>query len=227
MACAPFPPPPRFYEEFEPHSSKDFKCPAPPPLEGPYEVFGVRYDTSFAPQDPAAAHRDCGLDIEGDQQSPVATLRLLNRVLPEEYLKLMQVRLRPHHSPPAPSSPPSPPPRRPRGGPRSEPAREEIAADCVLVLVQLMIDRPILCQNEGDQQKIRDINQQRERVESIIASMHLTLSRFRPYQARQALITTLRAQVDRRRREAKDLRFCLCVAARGTAPTQWCDAALT
>jgi len=105
MACAPFPPPPRFYEEFEPHSSKNFKSPAPPPpLEGPYEVFGVRYDTSFAPQDPAAAHRDCGLDIEGDQQSPVATLRLLNRVLPEEYLKLMQVRLRPHHNPPAPFS---------------------------------------------------------------------------------------------------------------------------
>ena len=43
-------------------------------------MFGVRYDTSFAPQDPAAAHRDCGLDIEGDQQSPVATLRLRHTV---------------------------------------------------------------------------------------------------------------------------------------------------
>eukprot|EP00802_Teleaulax_amphioxeia_P022612 Tamp_23078.p2 GENE.Tamp_23078~~Tamp_23078.p2 ORF type:complete len:291 (-),score=72.16 Tamp_23078:180-1052(-) len=162
-AVTPFPPPPRFYEEFEPHGSKDFQCPAPPPpLEGPYVVYGVRYDTSFSPQDPAAAHRDRGLDIEVEQQSPVATLRLLNRVLPEEYLKLMQ----------------------------------------------LMIDRPILCLNEADRQKIRDVDQQRERVENIIAAMHLTLSRFRPYQARQALITTLRAQVDRRRREAKDLREC-------------------
>jgi hypothetical protein len=32
-------------------------------------------------------------------------------------------------------------------------------------------------------------------VEAIIGSMHLSLSRFRPFQARQALITTLRAQV--------------------------------
>jgi len=82
----------------------------------------------------------------------------------------------------------------------------------VRALAQLMIDRPILCLNEADRQKIRDVDQQRERVENIIAAMHLTLSRFRPYQARQALITTLRAQVDRRRREAKDLRYCCCGA---------------
>jgi hypothetical protein len=69
-----------------------------------------------------------------------------------------------------------------------------------------MIERPILCLNDADKQKIKDIDLQRERVENIIAAMHLTLSRFRPYQARQALITTLRAQVDRRRKEAKDLR---------------------
>jgi len=70
-----------------------------------------------------------------------------------------------------------------------------------------MIERPILCLNESDKQKIRELDEQRERVENIISSMHLTLSRFRPYQARQALITTLRAQVDRRRKEAKDLRW--------------------
>jgi hypothetical protein len=110
-AVTPFPPPPRFYEEFEPHGSKDFQCPAPPPpLEGPYVVYGVRYDTSFSPQDPAAAHRDRGLDIEVEQQSPVATLRLLNRVLPEEYLKLMQVRPPPPPAPPPAAPPPQPPP---------------------------------------------------------------------------------------------------------------------
>jgi hypothetical protein len=86
----------------------------------------------------------------------------------------------------------------------------------VRALAQLMIDRPILCLNEADRQKIRDVDQQRERVENIIAAMHLTLSRFRPYQARQALITTLRAQVDRRRREAKDLRYCCCGAQHGS-----------
>jgi hypothetical protein len=92
-AVTPFPPPPKFYEEFEPHSNKSFQCPAPPPpLEGPYVMYGVRYDTAFAPQDPAAAHRDRGLDIGVEEQSPVATLRLLNRMLPDEYLKLMQVR---------------------------------------------------------------------------------------------------------------------------------------
>lgn len=162
-AVAVFPPPPRFYEEFEPHSTAGWEPPAPPPpLEGPYVMYGIRYDTAFAPQDPGAAHRDRLLDIDVQQESPVATLRLLNRLLPEEYLKLMR----------------------------------------------LMIDRPVLCLNEGHRQKIRDIDVQRERVESIIAAMHLTLSRFRPYQARQALITTLRAQVDRRRKEAKELREC-------------------
>jgi hypothetical protein len=54
-------------------------------------MYGVCYDTSFAPQDPAAAHRDQGLDIGVDHESPVATLRALNRALPDEYLKLMQV----------------------------------------------------------------------------------------------------------------------------------------
>lgn len=69
-----------------------------------------------------------------------------------------------------------------------------------------MIDRPVLCRNERDQKKITDLDEQRERVENIIAAMHLTLSRFRPYQARQALITALRAQVERRQKEAKELR---------------------
>jgi len=102
-AVSPFPPPPKFYEEFEPHANKDFQCPPPPPpLEGPYVMYGVRYDTSFAPQDPAAAHR--GLDIEVDHQSPVATLRLLNRLLPDEYLKLMQVFSRAHFALPQPAS---------------------------------------------------------------------------------------------------------------------------
>lgn len=91
-AVAPFPPPPRFYEEFEPHSNTEFKCPPPPPpLEGPYVMYGKLYDTSFSPQDPAIAHRERGLDLEVENQSPVATLRLLNRLLPDEYLKLMQV----------------------------------------------------------------------------------------------------------------------------------------
>ena len=75
-----------------------------------------------------------------------------------------------------------------------------------LYLWQLMIERPILCLNDNDKQKIRELDEQREKVEKIIATMHLTLARFRPYQARQALITTLRAQVDRRRKEAKELR---------------------
>ena len=30
-SVAPFPPPPRYYEEFEPLSNKDWKPPAPPP----------------------------------------------------------------------------------------------------------------------------------------------------------------------------------------------------
>lgn len=91
-AVAPFAPPPRFYEDFEPHSNTEFKCPAPPPpLEGPYVMFGKQYDTSFSPQDPSIAHRQFGLDLEFENQSPVATLRLLNRLLPDEYLKLMQV----------------------------------------------------------------------------------------------------------------------------------------
>lgn len=60
-------------------------------------MYGVCYDTSFAPQDPAAAPRAAELDIEVEKQSPVATLRLLNRLLPDEYLKLMQVlRVSPH-----------------------------------------------------------------------------------------------------------------------------------
>jgi hypothetical protein len=70
-----------------------------------------------------------------------------------------------------------------------------------------MIDRPVLCRNETDQQKIKDLDQQRDRVEKIIEAMHVTLSRFRPYQARQALITALRAQVERRQKEAKELRL--------------------
>lgn len=91
-AVAPFPAPPRFYEEFEPHSNTEFKCPPPPPpLEGPYVMYGKLYDTSFSPQDPAIAHRERGLDLEVENQSPVAMLRLLNRLLPDEYLKLMQV----------------------------------------------------------------------------------------------------------------------------------------
>lgn len=73
--------------------------------------------------------------------------------------------------------------------------------------LQLMIDRPVLCRNETDQQKIQDLDQQRDRVEKIIETMHITLSRFRPYQARQALITALRAQVERRQKEAKELRL--------------------
>ena len=54
-------------------------------------MYGKLYDTSFSPQDPAIAHRERGLDLEVENQSPVATLRLLNRLLPDEYLKLMQV----------------------------------------------------------------------------------------------------------------------------------------
>jgi hypothetical protein len=54
-----------------------------------------------------------------------------------------------------------------------------------------MIERPVLCLNESHTQKIKEIDLQRERVENIIAAMHLTLSRFRPYQARQALITAV------------------------------------
>eukprot|EP00960_Hanusia_phi_P030909 748933-Hanusia_phi.AAC.3 len=55
-AVAPFPPPPKFYEAFEPHSNKQFQCPPPPPpIEGPYVMFGTLYDTSFAPQPPHAA----------------------------------------------------------------------------------------------------------------------------------------------------------------------------
>ena len=93
-------------------------------------------------------------------------------------------------------------------GKKSAPAVPSALPEEYLKLMRLMIDRPVLCLNEGHRQKIRDIDVQRERVESIIAAMHLTLSRFRPYQARQALITTLRAQVDRRRKEAKELRDC-------------------
>ena len=89
-AVTPFPPPPRYYEDFEPHSNKSFQCPVPPPpVEGSYVMYGVLYDTSFEPQNPGDAHRDRGLDIQVEH--PVAALRLLNRMLPDEYIKLMQV----------------------------------------------------------------------------------------------------------------------------------------
>mmetsp|Transcript_6923 Transcript_6923/g.24255 ORF Transcript_6923/g.24255 Transcript_6923/m.24255 type:complete len:389 (+) Transcript_6923:109-1275(+) len=165
-AVAPFPPPPKFYEEFEPHSNKEFQCPAPPPpIEGPYVMFGTLYDTSFAPQQPHAALAEKGLELgisDSESQSPIAIMRLLNRALPDEYLNLLK----------------------------------------------LMIERPTLCRSEEDQKKIREIDEQRGKIESIIGAMHLTLSRFRPYQARQALITTLRAQVEKRREEAKQLKEC-------------------
>lgn len=55
-AVTPFPPPPKFYEEFEPHAVADFKMPAPPkPIEGPYVMFGTMYDTTFGPQHPSTA----------------------------------------------------------------------------------------------------------------------------------------------------------------------------
>uniref|UniRef100_A0A7S0EY79 Mediator of RNA polymerase II transcription subunit 7 n=1 Tax=Hanusia phi TaxID=3032 RepID=A0A7S0EY79_9CRYP len=165
-AVAPFPPPPKFYEAFEPHSNKQFQCPPPPPpIEGPYVMFGTLYDTSFAPQPPHAALAEKGLELgisESESQSPIAIMRLLNRALPDEYLNLLK----------------------------------------------LMIERPTLCRSEEDQKKIREIDEQRGKIESIIGAMHLTLSRFRPYQARQALITTLRAQVEKRREEAKQLKEC-------------------
>jgi hypothetical protein len=55
-AVTPFPPPPKFYEDFEPHAAADFKMPAPPkPIEGPYVMFGTMYDTTFGPQHPSTA----------------------------------------------------------------------------------------------------------------------------------------------------------------------------
>ncbi|EKX38581.1 hypothetical protein GUITHDRAFT_144176 [Guillardia theta CCMP2712] len=161
-AVAPFPPPPKFYEEFEPHSNKEFQCPAPPPpIEGPYVMFGTLYDTSFAPQQPHAALAEKGLELgisDSESQSPIAIMRLLNRALPDLQLAVF-------------------------------------LGDEYLNLLKLMIERPTLCRSEEDQKKIREIDEQRGKIESIIGAMHLTLSRFRPYQARQALITTLRAQV--------------------------------
>ncbi|KAJ1488193.1 MED7 protein-domain-containing protein [Baffinella frigidus] len=161
-AVTPFPPPPKFYEEFEPHAVADFKMPAPPkPIEGPYVMFGTMYDTTFGPQHPSTALEAYRIKVE-DDSSPIATLRQLNRALPEEYLKLME----------------------------------------------MLIERPVICTSAADQEKIRSIDEQRSKVEAMIGAMHLSLSRFRPFQARQALITTLRAQVHRRKQEATSLREC-------------------
>mmetsp|Transcript_27848 Transcript_27848/g.65686 ORF Transcript_27848/g.65686 Transcript_27848/m.65686 type:complete len:267 (-) Transcript_27848:133-933(-) len=161
-AVSPFPPPPRFYEDFEPHSNTEWKCPEPPkPLEGPYIVFGTMYDTTFAPQHPATALEPHGLAVK-DSKSPVATLRQLNRALPDEYLNL----------------------------------------------IELMINRPVLCTSEQEKERTEAIDEQRGRIERLIAGMYLSLARFRPFQARQALITTLRAQVERRKAEAAALKDC-------------------
>jgi mediator of RNA polymerase II transcription subunit 7 len=149
IAVTPFPPPPRFYEDFEPHSVADFQMPDPPkPVEGKYIMFGTEYDTSFGREHPAQALDAHNIKVEGET-SPVGMLRQLNRALPDEYLKLME----------------------------------------------MLIDRPVICSSKADEDKVRQIDKQREKVEAIIGAMHLSLSRFRPFQARQALITALRAQV--------------------------------
>jgi len=161
-AVAPFPPPPKYYENFEPFSNASWQPPQPPkPMEGPYVMFGTLYDTSFEPQHPMTSLDAHGLQV-AEEKSPVETLRQLNRALPDEYLKL----------------------------------------------IQLMIDRPALCTSEQDKVKIEEIDKQRNKIESIIGSMYMSLSRFRPFQARQALITALRAQVERRKSEAKALKEC-------------------
>jgi len=87
-SVAPFPPPPHYYEEFQPLSNKDWKPPAPPPpIVGPYVVLGTMYDTEFAPQAPSAAIAP-GLNIPAGS-TPVQGLRALNASLPEEYTRLL------------------------------------------------------------------------------------------------------------------------------------------
>lgn len=62
-----------------------------------------------------------------DDSSPIATLRQLNRALPEEYLKLME----------------------------------------------MLIERPVICTSAADQEKIRSIDEQRSKVPPSPVSVHL------------------------------------------------------